>query len=256
MYKKAVILFIILLSACVFSAVSADNVVKNVTYGETYLCNDAYTIRIITQPQMVYQIIEKLNIDIGYKKTSLAIDNVYYYLYREYRQAAVQYGRHRENNDILLNIRLEFRNLNAAAYHGLSPESFKLVGKVRDRKIEYTPEIMIPFNMDTEWELPLIRAGVEAKAPMEPTKRLVKETVVFNLDRYWDTLLMKQKDIESMRVQEMRLMFRVPNWLFSWELHINPQPMIADDSLRSCEMIMPLSVIKNEVTGEIYKYVP
>ena len=81
--RTVVILFIILLPVCLFSAVSADNVVKNVTYGETYLCNDAYTIRIITQPQMVYQIIEKLNIDIGYKKTSLAVDNVYYYLYKE-----------------------------------------------------------------------------------------------------------------------------------------------------------------------------
>lgn len=255
MRKICAVLFVILLCAGIFSAVSAENFVKNVTYGETYLCNDAYTVRIVNQPQMVYQIIEKLNMDIGYKKSSLVVDSVYYYLYREYRQAAVQYGRHLQNDDILLNIRLEFRNLNPVTFHGLTPESFKLVGKVRDRKIEYLPEIMIPYNMNAEWEVPLIKAGVEVKSPMEPLKRIISDTVVFNLDRYWDTLLMEKKDIESMRVQDMRLMYRVPSWLFGWELHIDPKPMTPDDSLKKCEMILALPVIKNEVTGEFYKYV-
>lgn len=255
MRKICAVLFVILLAAGIFSAASSENIVKNVTYGETYLCNDAYTVRIVNQPLMVYQIIEKLNMDIGYNKSMLAVDSVYYYLYKEYRQAAVQYGRHRQNDDILLNIRLEFRNLNPTALHGLSPESFKLVGKVRDRKIEYVPEIMIPYNMNAEWEVPLIRAGIEVKSPMEPLKRVVKDTVVFNLDRYWDTLLMEKKDIESMRVQDMRLMYRIPSWLFGWELHIDPQPMTPDDSLKTCEMTLTLPVIKNEVTGEIYKYV-
>ncbi len=249
-YRLLIVLLVF--TGITFSAKAEEE--TNAVYGETYLCGDAYTLRIVNQPQMMSELVEKANIDIGYKSTVRTFDNIYYYLYTEYKQAAIRYGQQTEE-EVILHLRVELRNLNAGSLQGLSPDSFILTGKVRDRVIEYKPVVMTPFVMDNEWELPMIRAKVEAMSPMNLVRRPISGTAIFDISKYWNPLLMSERNIDSMRVQEMRLIYRVPSWLVGWELHVNPQPMTADPELKTCNLVLHLPTIMNEITHETYKYV-
>ncbi|MBQ6519404.1 MAG: hypothetical protein IJI14_11835 [Anaerolineaceae bacterium] len=242
MKKHILVLAVIFVLAVFFSTVLAEDE-ANATYGETYMCGDAFTARIVTQPQMMSQIIEKIA----------------YYTFRQNMQTGrysqyqinVLYGNQTEE-DILLLIRLQIRNLNSKSVHGLSPESFKLTGKVRDRVIEYEPEIMMPFIVeDDDWELPMIRAGL----PVANLTRGLAEFVTYDINDYWNPLLMNEKDIDSMRLQDIRLIYRVPSWLVGWDLHISPKPMTADSELKTCNLTLHLPTIMNEITRETYKYI-
>lgn len=242
--KKYLLSFtLILLLAVCFSGVAAVTEEANAIYGETYLCGDAYTARIVTQPQMMAQTGEKIQYYVPYRNPQTGRYTAY--------QINVRYGTQTEE-DVMLMFRFQLRNLNAHMVQGLAPESFILSGRVRDRVIEYKPEVMIPFIMeDDDWELPMIRAGLEAYY----LSRAVADTVSFNINEYWNPLLLSEKGIDSMRVQEIRLIYRVPSWLVGWDLHISPKPMVEDSSLKTCDLVLHLPTIMNEITRETYKYI-
>ena len=241
--KKIILLLAVILVMTVFTqTVFADDEI-NAVYGETYMCGDAYTARVVTQPQMMSQIIEKI---------------AYYYFKRNAQtgrfsqyQINVLYGNQTEE-DVLLLVRLQIRNLNHKALQGVSPDSFILTGKVRDRIIEYEPEIMMPFVVeDEDWELPMIRGGL----PAAHLTRGLAESVTYGINEYWNPLLLSEKNLDSMRVQEIRLIYRVPSWLVGWDLHIRPKPMTEDSELKTCDLTLHLPTIMNEITRETYKYI-
>ena len=240
--KKIRLILLSLVFLMVFScSVMAEDEI-NATYGETYMCGDAFTMRIMTQPQMMAQISEKINICV-YRLNQQTGRYVPY-------QINVRYGQQTEE-DVMLVFRIQLRNLNPKMINGLSPESFILTGKVRDRIIEYQPEIMMPFDIsDDEWYYYLDKYETEYYLT-----RVVPDTITFDVADYWNPHMMSERVIDSMRVSEIRLVYRVPSWLVGWDLHVRPTPVEADDSLKTCDLVLHLPTIMNEITHETYKYI-
>lgn len=244
MKKPIVILIIILLTAMFVSSIHAAEEV-NAIYGETYMCGNAYTASIITQPQMMAKIDEKLPLAITMNNPSNGKRTDF--------QISAIYGRNTEE-DVLLHFRIALRNLNSVTVSGLSPDSFILTGKIRDRVIEFKPEIMMPFVMDEkDWKIPLIRANVGV---WSLERSIPQEVINYNIQDYWNPLLLNEKPFEPMRIKEIRLVYRIPSFLIGWELHVNPQPADGNtEGLRSCDLTLALPTFMNEITREIYKYI-
>ena len=242
--KNRILILIIILSFAFIALPVSSNEEINATYGETYMCGDAYTARIVTQPQMMAEIAEKIPYYVERRNPQTGRYEAY--------QIQVKYAQ-RTEEDILLLFRLQLRNLNELLIKGLSPDSFVLTGKVRDRVIEYKPEIMMPFIMEEEdWEISMIRAQVMA---YKFTNRVPPYTITFDISDYWNPLLLNEKNIDSMRLQEIRLIYRVPSWLVGWDLHIHPKPMAEDSNLKTCDLVLHLPTVMNEITRETYKYI-
>ena len=242
MKKTIQILFSLFCLLLIASAVSAEEEI-NAIYGETYMCGDAYTMRIVAQPQMMAQISEKIGFYV-YRRDPQTGRSVPY-------QINVRYGQQTEE-DVMLLFRIQLRNLNPKTIEGLSPESFILTAKVRDRVLEYRPEVMTPFEIsDDEW-LYYLDAPDQYVYYMS---RVLQDSITFDLADYWDPYMLSSKLFHSMRVWEIRLVYRVPSWLVGWDLHVNPQPMVADEELKTCDLTMHLPTIMNEITHETYKYI-
>ena len=240
--KKTMIVLVTLsfLLLCVSSVMAEEEI--NAVYGETYMCGNAYTARVVSQPQMMAQIAEKINAYVYRKNQQTGRYTPY--------QVNVRYGQQTEE-DVLLTFRVQIRNLNPEKIQGLSSKSFILTGKVRDRVIQYEPEIMIPFTMKTEeWIYYLKR-----NETLYYLNRTLPDSIIFDLADYWNPLLLSEKNIDSMRLQEIRLIYRVPSWLVGWDLHISPKPMTADSELKTCDLTLHLPTIMNEITRETYKYI-
>ena len=239
MKKYILIVLLFILSAFTFS-ISAQND-TNAVYLETYLCSDAYTIKIGAQPQMMSQITETI-----FDYLQLSPPPNPEYLETQY---LVELGKQTEE-DVLLQFRIILRNLNPVTVCGLKPNSFILSGKVRDREFQYIPEVFVPYDY-YDWGLNISRANLNSRIIRYP----YIEKKFYKMANIMDPQIMKEKEIASMRVQEMRLIYRVPSWLSGWDLHIQPQPMIDDPNLKSCDMILHLPTISNEITRETYKYI-
>lgn len=240
-------ILIILFASCLSGSAQDE---ANAVYMETYMCGDAYTFKIGAQPQMMSQIVV----------TVLDYDQVQPYPNPVYSESPfiVELGKQTEE-DVILLFRVYLRNLNKDTVHGLSPESFILTGKVRDRKITYTPEIFLPYDY-YDWVFYTIYGGKWKATRANTNARIIHypsylEKPFYKASQIMDEQYMKSKDIESMREQEMMLIYRVPSWLSGWDLHIKPQPMIPDPQLKSCDMILHLPTISNEITKETYKYI-
>lgn len=227
----------------------------NVLYGETYMCGDAYTVDIVGQPQMMAQVTEKLPF---YQNLVDGVTGRY-----KSRQITVSYGMAGED-EVILHFRILLRSLNDISINGLSRESFKLIGNVRDRKIEYLPEVMMPFVVDSDdWELPIIRKNMEVYSI---TNRVPKDVVMFDINDYWNSKLLEEKPLLPLHTQEIRLVYRVPSFLVDWVLNVAPVPAngtledpagveYAGEEAKTCSLAMHLPTVKNEITNEIYKYI-
>ena len=90
-------------------------------YGETYLCGDSFEVIIQGEPLLTTMITRHAEWD---------------------RPTLLQAGKY----DMLFSIRIKIRNLTGQYFGGLVPDSFKLVGYVRGRPVEYLPEMMAPFD--------------------------------------------------------------------------------------------------------------
>ncbi len=211
-------------------------------YGETYMCGTAYTVRIVSQPQMMAQIAEKINYNVRRLDSQTQ-------RYKPF-QINARFGQQTEE-DILLNFRIQIRNLNSKALSGLSSDSFILTGKVRDRIIEYTPEIMVPFVISEDDWLRFVR---KINEPVYYLNHIVPDIVTFDWNKFMNPHLMEGKYIDSMRVQDIRLIYRVPSWLASWDLHIRPQAFSQNSGLKTCDLVLHIPTIINEITRETYKY--
>lgn len=251
--KKYYLIFImILLSVMIFKITYAESEVE-AGYAETYLCGDAYTVSIVTQPQMMALIEEKINYFYAVNTFIRIIDryDIKQVDFEMPYQIRAVYAK-KTDEEVLLVFRVKLRSLNERSLNGLSPESFILTGQVRDRILEFRPEIMMPFNMeDEDWEIPLIRE----KLPVFPIRHIISNSTPFNVPDHWNPLLMEEKEIKPMFLKEIRLIYRVPVFLYNWKLHVDPQPADGNtEGLRSCSGALKLPTIKNEITQEVYKY--
>ncbi len=90
-------------------------------------------------------------------------------------------------DELLLQVRIRMRNMTSGMFHGISTESFKLTGYVRDRSISYYPETII-------------------------------NTDYFGQGNYynWDSL-------PPLRIADILLIYRVNPILINWELAFEPK---------------------------------
>lgn len=90
-------------------------------------------------------------------------------------------------DELLLQVRIQIRNMTSGIFHGITAESFKLTGYVRDRSISYYPETII-------------------------------NTDYFGQGNYynWDQL-------PPLRIADILLIFHVNPILINWELSFEPK---------------------------------
>ncbi|MBQ6481747.1 MAG: hypothetical protein IJI45_11565 [Anaerolineaceae bacterium] len=90
-------------------------------------------------------------------------------------------------DELLLQVRIQMRNMTSGMFHGISTDSFKLTGYVRDRSISYYPETII-------------------------------NTDYFGQGNYynWDQL-------PPLRIADILLIYRVNPILINWELAFEPK---------------------------------
>ena len=188
------------------SVCASDEV--NAIYGETYLCGDSFEIVIMGEPIFTTMITRHASWD---------------------RPIFAQAGKY----DMLFAIRLKIRNLTSEYYGGFTPESFKLVGFVRGRPVEYTPEVMSPYDYGIDRAYSLYDKMYYTMYPMAP-----------------------------LRVFDMQLVYRVNPNLVDWELHVEPhekdwiytsteKPITG---LEPCNGVFQLQTVWNEKTKRMIKY--
>ena len=205
--KRLFLIVILLMLFGVYSSVCASSEVKAV-YGETYLCGDSFEVIIQGEPIFTTMITRHAAWD---------------------RPTFAQAGKY----DILFAIRLKIRNLTSEYWGGFKPESFKLVGYVRGRAVEYTPEVMSPYDY-----------GIERAYSM------------------YDKMHYMTYPMATLRVFEMQLVYRVNPNLVDWELHMEPhetnwiytsteKPLTG---LEPCSGVFQFITVWDERTREMIKY--
>ena len=130
----------------------------------------------------------------------------------------------------LIQVRIQMRNMTTSVLNGMSKESFKLTGYVRDRSVTYLPEII----MNTDY---------------------------FGAGNYfsWDQL-------PPLRLGDILLIFRVNPILINWELTFEPVFMGEGNyqldnvtyptrETDSCKAIFQFPAILDTATGELTKYI-
>lgn len=165
--KKLFLSVMLLLILSFYSTVWASSEITAVI-GETYICGDSFEIVIMGEPIFTTMITRHASWD---------------------RPVLTQAGKY----DILFAVRIKIRNLTGEYYGGFAPESFKLVGYVRGRAVEYTPEVMSPFDYGVDRAYSLYDKMYYTMYPMAP-----------------------------LRVFDMQLVYRVNPNLVDWELHVEP----------------------------------
>ena len=100
-----------------------------------------------------------------------------------------------DKDNTLLQVRIRIRNMTTSVFHGIDENSFTLTGYVRDRSINYKPEIFL-------------------------------NTDYFSQGNYyaWDSL-------PPLRVADVLLVFRVNPILINWELSYEPKYTMEPDFL-------------------------
>ena len=179
-------------------------------YGQTYICGDSFEVMIQGEPILTTIITRHSEWD---------------------RPTLLQAGKY----DMLFSIRLKLRNLTDRYYGGLAPDSFKLVGYVRGRPVEYLPEIMAPFNYG------------------------IKGAYILYDKMYYQTYA-----LAPLRMIDMQLVYRVNPNLLDWELHVEPHEndwsFVTVEKPRSdiepCIGVFRLMTVWDERTGQMIKYNP
>ena len=207
MKKRLAYLILLGFMLCAYMPISAASDVRPV-YGETYLCGDSFEVIIQREPILTTMITRHAPWD---------------------RPTFAQAGKY----EMLFTIRLKLRNVTGEYWGGLAPESFRLVGFVRGRPVEYLPEIMCPYDY-----------GIERAYSM------------------YDKMYYKTYPMAPLRKFDMQLVYRVNPNLIDWELHIAPKennwkytsvekPVTG---LEPCDGNFQFVTIWDERSGQIIKY--
>ncbi len=207
--KKLFLLTVFFLLVFSCTPVFAASEVK-AFYGETYICGDSFEVVIEGEPLLTTLITRHAPWD---------------------KPTLMDAGKY----EMLFSIRLKLRNLTNQYYGGLAPESFKLVGYVRGRPVEFLPEIMCPFDYGIERAYSLYDKMYYRTFPMAPLRKF-----------------------------DMQLVYRVNPNLINWELHVEPhefnwiytvgeKPRV---DIEPCSGVFRLMTVWDEITGEMIKYAP
>ena len=207
--RKYLILVVLASVFVLFLPASAKQAVSAV-YGETYFCGDSFEIVIRGEPFFTSAVTRSPGSKLIHAQAG--------------------------PDDILLEIRIQIRNLTPMVYNGLSPESFKLVGYVRGRPISYTPEIMEPYDYGGKGSYVMYDKNYYRTAVFAPLRKI-----------------------------DMILVYRLNPILRDLELHINPQStkdisyeyldaVYEEKDLEPCDGIFMFTTIRTLETGEITKY--
>lgn len=207
--KRILLFTVLLLLAFSCSPVFSASEVR-AFYGETYICGDSFEVIIQGEPLLTTLITRHALWD---------------------RPTLLQAGKY----DMLFSIRIKLRNLTNQHYGGLAPESFKLVGYVRGRPVEYLPEIMSPFDYGIERAYTLYDKMYYKTFPMAPLRKF-----------------------------DMQLVYRVNPNLIDWELRVEPHEFnwiyTAGEKPRTdlepCSGVFRLMTVWDERTGQMIKYNP
>lgn len=207
--KRFLIFSFLFLSAFSCLPSFADSEVKAI-YGETYICGDSFEVIIQGEPILTTLITRHAPWD---------------------KPTLLQAGKH----EILFSIRIKIRNLTNQYYGGLAPESFKLIGYVRGRPVEYLPEVMCPFDY-----------GIERAYTL------------------YDKMYYQTFAMAPLRKIDMQLVYRVNPNLVNWELHVEPHEYFwiyttgekPRTDLEPCSGDFRLMTVWDERTGQMIKYNP
>lgn len=205
--KKIIVLALLFIFFHVSSPVYSDSVVKAV-YGETYICGDSFEITIQSEPIFTTEITRHASWE---------------------RPVLAKAGKY----EMLFAIRLKIRNITSEYWGGFTPESFKLVGYVRGRAVEYLPEIMSPYDYGIDRAYSLYDKMYYQSYPMAPLRKF-----------------------------DMQLVYRVNPNLIDWELHVEPhekdwiftvteKPLI---DLEPCSGVFQFVTVWDEKTTRMFKY--
>lgn len=208
--RKMIILILLFVLAAFSLPASAKQAIE-VVYGETYLCGDSFEVIMRGEPVFTTAITRSPG---GSKNLQ------------------IKAGKY----DILLEVRLQIRNLSPILYEGLAPESFTLVGYVRGRPVSYLPEMMTPFDYGP-------KRGY----------------------RMYDKMYYKNEPYAPLRNIDMILVYRIDPIVRDFEIHLNPQGAkgtatayldaeYPEMDLRPCDGILQITTVRNIDTGEITKY--
>ena len=159
--KKIFLLTVLLVTAvCVSSAAAVDAELQVIPVDQKahYMCGDTFELSF---PDVI---------STGHMFTNAS-----------YVQASA------DADELLLQVRIQIRNMTSGVFHGMSTDSFKLTGYVRDRSISYFPETII-------------------------------NTDYFGEGNYyaWDQL-------PPLRMADILLIYRVNPILINWELTFDPK---------------------------------
>lgn len=205
-YSAALLFFFLFFAADLAAAESEVHVL----YGETYYCGDSLEIIIPDEPVITTLITRNPGSKVIQARAG--------------------------KDDILLEVRVQVRNMSSNVYKGISPESFKLVGYVRGRPLSYTPEIMEPYDYGNKRSYYL-----------------------------YDKMYFQNYVFAPLRKIDMILVYRINPILRDLELHVNPKGTNGTDDryldavypekdLEPCDGVFQFITIRNAETGEITKY--
>lgn len=208
---RKILIFCVLFILAILPLPAAAKQAVEVVYGETYLCGDSFEVIVRGEPVFTTAITRSPG---GGKTLQLKA------------------GKY----DILLEVRLQIRNLTPIMYDGLDPKSFTLVGYVRGKPVSYLPEMMTPFDYGAKGSY-----------------------------RMYDKMYYRDKEYPPLRNIDMILVYRIDPIVRDFEIHLNPQGTKGtatsyldaeyhEMDLRPCDGILQLTTIKDLTTGEITKY--
>ena len=210
MVRKVLIHFVFFLLAVLSLPAAAKQAIQ-VVYGEIYLCGDSFEVVMRGEPVFT----TALTRSPGGSKV-----------------LQIKAGKY----DILLEVRLQIRNLTPIVYQGLAPESFTLVGYVRGKPVSYLPEVMSPFDYGP-------KRGY----------------------RMYDKMYYKDQPYPPLRLLDMILVYRIDPIVRDFEIHLNPQGTKGtatsyldaeyhEMDLEPCDAYLHITTVRNIETGEITKY--
>lgn len=208
---RRVLILCVLFLLTVLSLPAGAKEAIQVVYGETYLCGDSFEVIMRGEPVFT----TALTRSPGGSKV-----------------LQIKAGK----DDILLEVRLQIRNLTPIVYDGIAPESFTLVGYVRGKPFSYLPEIMMPFDYGSK-----------------------------KAYRMYDKMYYRDQPYPPLRNIDMILVYRIDPIVRDFEIHLNPtgnkgtsmtylDAEYHEMDLNPCDARLQITTVRNIETGEITKY--
>ncbi|MBR6090545.1 MAG: hypothetical protein IKP86_11465 [Anaerolineaceae bacterium] len=141
-----------------------------------------------------------------------------------------------DRDTVLLEIHVQLRNMSDVVYKGLSPDSFKLVGYIREKPLTYLPEIMEPFDYGS------------------------KEYYIL-----YDKLYYKDYLFAPLRKIDMILVYRINPIIRDLELHVKPRgndgtqdqyldAVYSKMDLEQCDGVFQFGSVRDAETFELTRY--